>query len=505
MSLATAPRAGRWLGLLVLLLLGLPWLALVLAVLEGLRTEIGAAEPALAAAAATLPLGLPVAGFMAVEAMAYLLGSRLLMPAALLGQVAAAGAVLDFRHAPHPGEADEIGRLATAFGRFIRHLTRRRQELDWMADDIGGHALVEGAGDRAAALLARLAPEARFAAEDPAPAEPWLDAPAHRLLCGLAACAVGLAAAPLGPSGLVALVAVALLGGRLAEPLRRLGAVALWLALAAALMVWLLTDPLGPTALPHGLAVALAAGLAVHAGGGWRGPAGSAADAGWMRGGLAGAVAGGGVAAALVGLLGAATEVPLALMLAALVLAAAGLAPTAAVATPGNWPAPWAALRLLRQGAVRRVVLLGALPGGMVLGSAIGLACAESSQAVIAAVGASLLLALPGAGVVIPVRAGGLAAVGLLGGAALLLASPVAPLLPLLAATIAAVLAWPLAAPCCDRIIAPRQVAILAALARHAGTILALAGTALLPPAVLPAVAALALLPALLRPMREGS
>jgi HAMP domain-containing protein len=474
-------------------------------VLEGLRAEIGATEPALAVAAAALPLGLPVAGFVAVEAMAYLLGSRLLVPAALLAQLAGAGAALDFRHAPRPGQADEIGRLATAFGRFIRHLTRRRRELDWMAGDIAGNALVEGAGDRAAALLARLAPAARFAAEDPAAAEPWLDAPAHRLLCGLAACTVGLAAAPFGLPWLAALVAVALLGGRLAEPLRRLGTVALWLwlALAMTLGVWLLTEPVGLTALPHGLAVALAAGLAVHVGGGWRGPGGSAADAAWLRGGLAGAVAGGGVAAALVGLLGAETEVALALALGALVLAAAGLAPAAAVATPADWPTPWAALRLLRQGAVRRVAFLGALPAGLALGSAAGLAGAEPSLAVIAAVGASLLLVLPGAGVVIPARAGGLAAVGLLAGAALLLAWPVAAVLPVLAATLAAVLAWPLAAPGCPGLAAPRQVAILAALARHAGTILALAGTALLPPAVLPAVAALALLPAVL-PMKAG-
>ncbi|GGC47122.1 hypothetical protein GCM10011504_27010 [Siccirubricoccus deserti] len=504
MSLATAPRAGRRLGLLVLLLLGLPWLALALAVLEGLRTEIGATEPALAAAAAALPLGLPVAGFVAVEAMAYLLGSRLLVPAALLAQLAGAGAALDFRRAPRSGQADEIGQLATAFGRFIRHLTRRRQELDWMASDIAGDALVEGAGDRATALLVRLAPAARFAAEDPAPAEPWLDTPAHRLLCGLAACAVGLAAAPLGPAWLAALAAVALLGGRLAEPLRRSGVVALWLALAAALAAWLCTDPLGPTALPHGLAVALVAGLAVHAGGGWRGPGGAAADAAWLRGGLAGAVAGGGVAAALVGLLGPETEVALTLALGALVLATAGLAPAAAVATPADWPAPQAALRLLRQAAVRRLVFLGALPGGLALGGAIGLASAEPALSIIAAVGASLLLALPGAGLSIPARGGGLAAVGLLAAAALLLACPVAAVLPLLAAAFAAVLAWPLATPCCPGLASPQQVAILAALARHAGTVLAMAGIVLLPPAILLAVTALALLPAVLLPAAEG-
>ncbi|WP_158292517.1 hypothetical protein, partial [Paracraurococcus ruber] len=105
--------------------------------------------------------------------------------------------------------------LATALGRGIRHIARRRRELDWLAADIAGHALAEGAGARAHRILAPLDAAARFPEADPARAEPWLDPPLHRLLCGVAAGLGVLLAAGAGPAGPPLVAAALLLGGRL--------------------------------------------------------------------------------------------------------------------------------------------------------------------------------------------------------------------------------------------------------------------------------------------------
>lgn len=493
MTLDSTPKVARWLALLAVPLFGLPCLALTLSVLAGLRAEsTPSSGDVLAAAAVALATGLTCAGFIVAEALAYLLGSRLLRPAALLGQIARDAAAQDFRHAPPSGGTGELGRLATAFGRVIRHLSRRRRELDWLAADTAGQGFVEGAAERARRLLAQLTRDAAFATDDPEPAEAWLDLPLHRLLCGLAAGTVVLAAAPAGPAWAAPVAAVALLGGRALDRLRRLiGAALVWIGVAAALAVGWLTGLSGPG---FALAAALAASLAVHAGGGWRGPTGSAADADWVRGGLAGAVAGAGAAMSLVATLGmeAGPAGVTPAMLVALGLAATCLAAPASVAMSATWPGPYAAWRALRQASAGRVIIGGALPAGIMLGAAIGLVMGEPLPAILAALAASLFLALPRVGprsgrVRLRVIAGGLLTLGLLLGS--VTALPL--LLPLLTVA-AAVLAWCSALPPETGGAAPKQLATMAALARSIGLVAGLAGAALLPPPLSVALMALA-------------
>jgi hypothetical protein len=492
-NLSTAPRAARHLLLLAAALFALPCLALAHAVLAGLRAEAGPAND-VAQAALALALGLPAAGFILVESLAYLLGSRLVLPARLINQVARAGAARDFRRATHPGGGDEIGRLATACGRFIRHLTRRRHELDWLAADTAGQGLLDRADARAEPLLRALTRDAQFAAEDPEPAEAWLDLPLHRLLSALAAGAVVLAAAPAGPGWAVPVMAVALLGGRALQALRPLGPMVIWAGVALATALGWLTDQPGPG---FALATALAASLAVHLGGGWRGPVGSAADAGWLRTGLAGAAAGAGAAVALLAALDMTVMLALAspVLLAVLGLAASCLAPPAAVVTPGGWPGPHAAARALRQGAARWQVLGGGLPAGLLLGTATGLALAVPAQALLVAVAVWLVLALPLHGVA---RRWLRLAAGVLLGAALLLGlvAVAGPAQPVLMGA-AAALAWAGAAPAQRTGVIPQQVAILAALARAFGILLGMGWVVLASadPAWTPLLPALAAIP----------
>ncbi|TDG02595.1 HAMP domain-containing protein, partial [Paracraurococcus ruber] len=128
MSLGTAPAIARRLRWLALLLAALPALALALALLGPLRAE-AATLPGGAGLLAALALGPALATLAAWEAMAFLAGRGLVRPAGLLAQLARDVAAGDLRRAPAPGAADEIGRLATALGRGIRHIARRRREL----------------------------------------------------------------------------------------------------------------------------------------------------------------------------------------------------------------------------------------------------------------------------------------------------------------------------------------------------------------------------------------
>lgn len=476
MSLGTAPVAARRLLPLALLLTVTAWFGMALAILGGVRAGIGADSLHLAEMAIPLALGLPMAGFIATETLAYLLGSRLLLPASLLIQVARDAARNDFRHVPPPGGADEAGRLADALGRLIRHLARRRRDLDLMAAEMAGQALVAGGAARAARLLAEQAPPARIVTAELDPAVAWLNPARHRLLCALASGLVVLSAAPLGAEGLAAVAAVALLTGRLVDRVRRFGGWAVWSVVATALILWLLPAATGQMPWPPSLAVAAAASFALHFGSGWRGPChgigqhDGGADAAWHHAGLAGALAGGGVAAALIGILGA----PLASALLPIPLLAIGAAATMCAAGPAatghaGWPGAPAVLRLLRQAGVRRLVFLDALPAGLMLGFAVALSAPHPDLAVAVAVLASLVAGAQGA---TPARRFGrwpsgllfLAALGLLAGG---LAAGAAAL-----AAAAAILAWPFSPRFASTLPtgkATRQVILLAMLARAIG------------------------------------
>jgi HAMP domain-containing protein len=476
MSLGTAPAAARRLLPLALLLTVTAWFGMALAILGGVRAGIGADSLHLAGMAIPLALGLPMAGFIATETLAYLLGSRLLLPASLLIQVARDAARNDFRHVPPPGGADEAGRLADALGRLIRHLARRRRDLDLMAAEMAGQALVAGGAARAARLLAEQAPPARLVATEPDPAVAWLNPARHRLLCALASGLVVLSAAPLGAEGVAAVAAVALLAGRLVDRVRRFGGWAVWSVVAAALILWLLPATTGQMPWPPSLAVAAAASFALHFGSGWRGPChgigqhDGGADAAWHHAGLAGALAGGGVAAALIGILGA----PLASALLPIPLLALGAAATMCAAGPAatgraGWPGAPAALRLLRQAAVRRLIFIDVLPAGLMLGFALALSAPRPDLAVAVAVLASLVAGAQGA---MPARRFGrwpsgllfLAALGLLAGG---LAAGAAAL-----TAAAAILAWPVSpqsASTSPTGQATRQVILLVMLARTIG------------------------------------
>lgn len=500
MTLAGAPRAAWRFGVLLLPMLGLPCFALALGLLSGLRIEAGAGEAALTEAAHRLLLGVVGSGFIAAELLAFGLGSGVVLRAATLAQVASAAAAGDFRLVPPPGDADEIGGLSNALGRAMRQLAQRRSELDWMAHATARQGLVSGAAERIAGLVAPLGQTARFATVD-ADANPnWLHAPRQRLLAALAGGVVVLAAAPVAPAWFAAIAAVALVGGRCSERLRALGVPCVLLAVTAALTHALL----GGDAVSGALLCALAAGVAVHCGGGWRGPAGGAADAAWLRGGLAGAVSGAGAAAALLGVLGPepAGAVVLPLLLATLGLVAASLAPPPATATPANWLSAQAALALLRHAAVRRQLLGGALPGGIALGAAIAVAAHDASHVVLAAAVAGALATLPGLGFEALARPRRWLAIGCLAAASAALGLGDMPVAVVLGGA-GAVFAWPvatLAAPGCAT---PRQAAILGALLRGCGVAIALFSAPLLPPGGVAALAALALL-AGVRPARRA-
>lgn len=501
MSLLAAPRIARRYGLLLVPLFGLPWLASALGLLAGLRGDLGITEPALGEAAGRLLFALASGGFVATELLVFGLGCILVRRAETLAQVAAAGAARDFRHAPAAGDADELDGVASAFGRMVRHLTQRRRELDWMAADLGRPRPAAEVAKRIGGLLAPVAGAARFAPDDPEPATPWLHPPRHRLLCALAGAAAVLAAAPVAPAWWAVLAGATLFGGRLLERLRGLGW-ALIPAIATLALAAVLTHP--PGNLVAASLATLAASVAVHFGGGWRGPAGGAADAIWLRGGFAGAVAGGGAALAALTVIGPAGTAALGLpaLLVVLGVLASCLAPAPATATPADWLSVDAALRVLRYPAARRQLLGAAFPGGLALGAAISLAARDPGGAVAAAVVATAALALAALGdgrLGRPRRWPGLLA---LAGAAAL-AGHGETLAGALLASIGAAGVWPLATAEAAGGTAPRQAAILGALLRGVGVLVALAVAPLLP-AGGPAALACLLLIAGAWPARRG-
>jgi len=495
-TLLAAPRIAWQLGLLMLPLLLLPWLGLGIGVLNGLRDDASSTPVAIAEVADSLLLAAAVSAVIAIEVFSFACGSLLVLPATLLAQTAGAAADEDFRHPPARCGAAELGSLAVAFRRLVRHLARRRGELDWLAADVARHGVLPGRPP-VAAPLSPLTAAGGFAADDGETLETWLPAPEHRLLAVFAGAITILAGATLPPVWWPAVAAAALLGGRLTEPLRRLGAPCILLGVVAALGLLWIAEPAGGLARLAALGAALAAGIAVHCGGGWRGPTGTAADTSWQRGGLAGAVSGAAAAAALLGLLDAATIASVVLpgLLVTLGIGSICVAPERAVATPGDWLGAQAALRLLRSAAARRRMIGGALPAGLALGATAGLALGAATglapaaitgpttgtpSAILAPLLALVLLALP------PLGWRGLAAPRPLAAAALLgLAAAAtigfATILPgALLATAGAVLAWP--DPGGEAGLgAPRQSAILAAMLRAVGVVAGLALAALLP------------------------
>jgi len=493
MTLLAAPRVARRYGLLLVPLFGLPWLAIALGLLAGLRGDLGTTESLLGEAAERLLFALAAGGFVATELLVFGLGCVLVRRAETLAQVAAGGAARDFRFAPAANDADEFDGLANAFGRMVRHLSQRQRELDWMLADLARPGPPAGVAKRFGGLLAPVTEAARFAPADPEPAAPWLHPPRHRLLCAIAGSVVVLAAVPINPPWWWAVAGAALFGGRLLERLRGTGWAVSLLVTAVALAA---TQTHDPGSLAAASLTACAASVAVHFGGGWRGPAGGAADASWLRGGLAGAVAGGGAALAVLQVIGPAATAACLLpaLLVALGILAACLAPAPAVATPGDWLSIDAALRVLRFPAARWHMLGAAFPGGIAMGCAISLVAGDPGSAVAAAVLAALALAMPALGdnrrgqprrwppLIASVGAAALAANGASFAGALL-------------ASIGAASAWPLATAPASGGAAPRQAAILGALLRGAGVLVALALAPLLPPGGLPALVFLLLLP----------
>lgn len=479
MTLQSAPGAARRYGLFLLPLLGLPWFATALGLLAGLRADLGVVEPALGEAAARLLFAMVAAGFLATELLVFGLGCFLVRRAGMLAQVAANGAAKDFRFAPVAGDADEFDGLANAFSRLVRHLAQRRRELDWVVTDLARCGPGVEFAKRLGELLAPVTEAARVAAADAEPATPWLHAPRHRLLCAMAGAVVVFAAVPISPPGWAAVAGAGLLGGRIVERLRGHG-LAVGLAVTAIAIAAALTRD--PGSLVAALLAAFAASVAVHFGGGWRGPAGGVADAIWLRGGLAGAVAGGGAALAVLAALGPNTATALVLpgLLAALGFVACCVAPPPAVATPADWLSIDAALRVLRFPALRRQLLGAAFPGGLVLGAAINLAAGDPQSAIAAAVAATVVLALPALGdgrLGRPRRWPSLLAMA---GAAALAGSG-EPLAGALFAGFGAAAVWPLATAEAADGAAPRQAAILGALLRALGVLVALALSPLLP------------------------